>query len=299
MRCFIFLSLMIMKTASPPIDDHILPADIFGSTTVKAGENITLKCSIIGKNVASKLYHMYLCKNGAGVRIEQLQNKEDFMFVLGNVSVLDSGNYSCVYSEKKIYAKNVTASGQRSIYVQVIENSLITKSTASPASTKSQKNMTTSENVSGYVQSTGDESKPSMEKVLIALFILLLVGILLLGIYYNRTRIFSNACQNQEQRQANSEYTKVSEPETQAVHRTDSINDMLEYSTIPEFIDNTCPAAVCNAEGGVYSLTQFNELYSLAEHNGNLSDIKTSTAIYGKVQKQKKAKAHDEFLMYQ
>ncbi|XP_066541602.1 uncharacterized protein [Hoplias malabaricus] len=266
MRCFIFLSLMIMKTASPPIDDHILPADIFGSTTVKAGENITLKCSIIGKNVASKLYHMYLCKNGAGVRIEQLQNKEDFMFVLGNVSVLDSGNYSCVYSEKKIYAKNVTASGQRSIYVQVI----------------------------------GDESKPSMEKVLIALFILLLVGILLLGIYYNRTRIFSNACQNQEQsRQANSEYTKVSEPETQAVHRTDSINDMLEYSTIPEFIDNTCPAAVCNAEGGVYSLTQFNELYSLAEHNGNLSDIKTSTAIYGKVQKQKKAKAHDEFLMYQ
>ncbi|XP_066541601.1 uncharacterized protein [Hoplias malabaricus] len=282
MRCFIFLSLMIMKTASPPIDDHILPADIFGSTTVKAGENITLKCSIIGKNVASKLYHMYLCKNGAGVRIEQLQNKEDFMFVLGNVSVLDSGNYSCVYSEKKIYAKNVTASGQRSIYVQVIENSLITKSTASPASTKSQKNMTTSENVSGYVQSTGDESKPSMEKVLIALFILLLVGILLLGIYYNRTRIFS-----------------MSEPETQAVHRTDSINDMLEYSTIPEFIDNTCPAAVCNAEGGVYSLTQFNELYSLAEHNGNLSDIKTSTAIYGKVQKQKKAKAHDEFLMYQ
>ncbi|XP_066540398.1 immunoglobulin superfamily member 1-like [Hoplias malabaricus] len=107
------------------VTDHkqnIFPADIFGITTVKAGENIKLKCGIFDKHVSEKAFHMYLCKNDVGIKMELVEMREYHIFILRNVSMRDSGNYSCVYSLKKLLPRKITASGQRSIYVQVTDH---------------------------------------------------------------------------------------------------------------------------------------------------------------------------------
>ena len=86
-----------------------------------------LKCSIFDNIVSSNQLHMYLFKNGVGVMMELLGerngDKDEHIFILRNVSVLDSGNYSCVYSLKKHPLKNMNASaikpGQKSIQVKV------------------------------------------------------------------------------------------------------------------------------------------------------------------------------------
>lgn len=67
---------------------------------------------------------MYLCKNGAGIRIELLENRKDYTFILKNISVQDSGNYSCAYSFKKNIVHNVKESGMNSIHVQVTGKTL-------------------------------------------------------------------------------------------------------------------------------------------------------------------------------
>ncbi|KAI4903791.1 hypothetical protein NFI96_028861 [Prochilodus magdalenae] len=64
---------------------------------------------------------MYLCKNGVGVMTELLEQRDEHVFILRNVSVQDSGNYSCVYSVNKYSLNNVRASGQKTIQVQVTE----------------------------------------------------------------------------------------------------------------------------------------------------------------------------------
>ncbi|KAI4883579.1 hypothetical protein NFI96_009972 [Prochilodus magdalenae] len=92
--------------------------DIIGNPTVKPGENLQLKCIISGKRELGDI-HMYLCKNGVGVKMELLEDKDEYTFILRNVSVLDSGRYSCVYSLNKHLPNNVRTSGHKSIQVQV------------------------------------------------------------------------------------------------------------------------------------------------------------------------------------
>ena len=99
-----------------PPDFH--PVNIFGNTTVKAGENIQFKCTISGKREFGNIY-MYLCRNGAGVMMELLKDKDEHTFILRNVSLLDSGNYSCVYSLNKHPPNYVRTSGHDSIQVYV------------------------------------------------------------------------------------------------------------------------------------------------------------------------------------
>ena len=62
---------------------------------------------------------MYLCKNGIGVMMEPLVKKDEHIFILRNVSVLDSGNYSCVYSFNKYSIRNVRASVYNTVQVQI------------------------------------------------------------------------------------------------------------------------------------------------------------------------------------
>ncbi|KAL7878413.1 hypothetical protein AOLI_G00093870 [Acnodon oligacanthus] len=100
------------------------PADIFGNTTVKAGEDIQLKCSMFGKRKSGDI-HIYLCKNGVGIMMEPLHNRYQYTFILRNASVLDSGNYSCVSSFCKHPPKDVAASEHNSIQVQVTGIQLI------------------------------------------------------------------------------------------------------------------------------------------------------------------------------
>ncbi|KAI4881894.1 hypothetical protein NFI96_031521 [Prochilodus magdalenae] len=64
---------------------------------------------------------MYLCKNGAGVWMELLEQSDEHTFILRNVSVWDSGNYSCVYSLNKYPLNKVSTSGHKTIQVKVTE----------------------------------------------------------------------------------------------------------------------------------------------------------------------------------
>ncbi|KAI4884895.1 hypothetical protein NFI96_008920 [Prochilodus magdalenae] len=97
------------------------PAEIFGVPRVKVGENIELKCIIFERSNSSDKRHMYLCKNGVGVMMELLGKRDEHTFILKNVSVQDSGSYSCVYSPNKYSLNKVRASGHKTIQVQVTE----------------------------------------------------------------------------------------------------------------------------------------------------------------------------------
>ncbi|KAI4888516.1 hypothetical protein NFI96_025440 [Prochilodus magdalenae] len=120
------------------------PAKIFGNPLVKVGENIELKCIIFDKSKPSDRLHMYLCKNGVGVRMGPLEQSDEHTFILRNISEQDSGNYSCVYSPKKYTSNDVRASGQKTIQVQVTD-----------ASENPQKNLSTNEQNSDPVQLSG------------------------------------------------------------------------------------------------------------------------------------------------
>ncbi|KAI4899690.1 hypothetical protein NFI96_025337 [Prochilodus magdalenae] len=106
----------IQVTDDPP---DFREAEIFGPPHVKVGENIELKCIIFERSNSSDKRHMYLCKNGVGVRMEPLGKRDEYTFILKNVAVRDSGSYSCVYSLNKYSLNNVRASGQKTIQVQV------------------------------------------------------------------------------------------------------------------------------------------------------------------------------------
>lgn len=95
----------------------ICVAHISGSSTVKAGENIQLTCSITEKCKPRDQLHVYLCKNAAGVTTEELGNKSTHTFIVKNISSWDYGYYSCVYSLKKYPLDDVCTGGQQSLQV--------------------------------------------------------------------------------------------------------------------------------------------------------------------------------------
>ncbi|KAI4901528.1 hypothetical protein NFI96_009954 [Prochilodus magdalenae] len=83
------------------VDPDVQPADIYGIPTVNVGGEMKLKCSTFGRHPSSGEVIMYLCKNGVGVKMELLEQKDEHTFIFKNVSEQDSGNYSCVYSLNK------------------------------------------------------------------------------------------------------------------------------------------------------------------------------------------------------
>ncbi|XP_037395706.1 uncharacterized protein LOC108431287 isoform X2 [Pygocentrus nattereri] len=278
------------------------PAEIFGRPTVKVGENIQLTCIDFDQSVSSNQLHLYLLKNGAGVMMELLGERHEHKFTVKNVSVLDSGKYSCVFSLTKYPLKNLNASalkpGQKTIQVQVTEHPL---------------NMSTNEENDGQVQLSDNSSSITdkhpqqkiqhsdyLKNLLITLLVLLLVVILSVEMYRNRAKMFTEFCHKQAQSgQDNTGYCE--EQVMQAVNREESLHDTCEYSTIPELKVYTSSVDICYAESGVYSLAQTSAVYSLAEH----PDVKINSKqpymddVYAKVQKKKKEITHVDFLMYE
>ncbi|XP_062380973.1 uncharacterized protein LOC134069122 [Sardina pilchardus] len=88
------------------------------STSPNEGENVTLKCAVCGGN-SSANYHMYLCKNGVAVQMQKLTGDNDAIFALTTITSRESGNYSCVYANKKIPYSEVNSTGKYSIIIQV------------------------------------------------------------------------------------------------------------------------------------------------------------------------------------
>ncbi|KAL6478707.1 hypothetical protein MHYP_G00121400 [Metynnis hypsauchen] len=269
----------VMMTVSPMKDGHpdFWPAEILGSRTVKAGENMQLRCIDFDKK--NKQLHIYLLKNGAGVMMEPLRERHEHNFTVKKVSVLDSGNYSCVFSVTKYPVKNLNASvlkpGQKTIQVQVTDNSSLNAD-------------------------NDPQHSASLENLLITLLVLLLVVILFVGLYRNRAGMFTKFCHKQGQSgQVNTVHCR--EQVMQAVNREESLYDTCEYSTIPELKVNTSSVDICYVESGMYSLAQSSVVYSLAEHPDVKIDSKqpSSDALYAKVQKKKKEITHDEFFMYE
>ncbi|XP_063045917.1 uncharacterized protein LOC134439922 [Engraulis encrasicolus] len=64
---------------------------------------------------------MYLCKNGIGVRMEKFSGSNGVDFKLSQVTQEDTGNYSCVYSEGRLVAHEITTIGQKHVFIQVKE----------------------------------------------------------------------------------------------------------------------------------------------------------------------------------
>ncbi|KAF5908678.1 immunoglobulin superfamily member 1-like isoform X2, partial [Clarias magur] len=99
----------------------IFPAQIFGPTTAKVGETLTLKCSFPNIQSTDTEVQVYLCKNGVGERLDLLAKNDEHIFNLRDVSLRDSGNYSCMYSFTKYPPRNVTGQRNNSIHVQVTD----------------------------------------------------------------------------------------------------------------------------------------------------------------------------------
>ncbi|KAL7878415.1 hypothetical protein AOLI_G00093890 [Acnodon oligacanthus] len=273
--CFTIYMPVVMMISISSMQDDFWGVEIIGKGTVKAGDDLLLKCSNFNKHASSGQINIYLCKDGAGVMLELLGKKDEVIFTLKNVSVQDSGNYSCVYSLNKYPPKNVSASGRNSVHVQVI----------GVTPTNSEKN---------FVVYLG-----------VAL-LLLLVGVLLLGMCHITKRIFKKFFPNQGQSEQDNighegiEDNQGSEKVTQTMKREPSFDDMCEYTTITYSGVGTDPDTFCYIDSGVYSLAQGTADYSLAKHADMKKDTgkpTTSTTVYAKVQRVKSKTAHDEFTM--
>ncbi|KAL7878410.1 hypothetical protein AOLI_G00093840 [Acnodon oligacanthus] len=180
-ECITIYILLVMAIRTSPTKADIWPAEISGSTSVKAGRDIQLKCRISDKMDHFNQVNMYLCKNGVGVQMGLLVNEREWTFILRNVSVLDSGNYSCVYSLAKYPLRNLRASEQKSIQVQVTVN--LTKNQENPVP----------------IQFNGFLQAHYMEIVLASVVVvLLLFGIIILCY---KVRTFNNLRSDQGQRQ--------------------------------------------------------------------------------------------------
>lgn len=99
------------------------PAGIFASSTgAREGETVSLKCTVPDINSNDSL-HVYLCKNGVGQRMERLSRDNEAIFSLTNVTVQDSGKYSCVYTSYKIKYNEVNSTGIDFIFIQISDRS--------------------------------------------------------------------------------------------------------------------------------------------------------------------------------
>lgn len=112
----IFKCLYFLWTGDP---SDIFPAQIYGSTSVKVGQNLELMCIANDLKEDIKQIHMYLCKNADCLRMKRLGATDEHTFTLRNLSEQDSGNYSCVYSFQKYALMDMRNISHNAIHVQV------------------------------------------------------------------------------------------------------------------------------------------------------------------------------------
>ncbi|CAB1339520.1 unnamed protein product, partial [Coregonus sp. 'balchen'] len=101
----------------------VYPAKLFGSKShVGKGDTLDLKCRISGIKRSWDKVHVYICKNGVGMRMKVLEKGEyDTSFTMKDVTKEDSGNYSCVYTRDKLVPSHVFSSGKNLVAIQVYE----------------------------------------------------------------------------------------------------------------------------------------------------------------------------------
>nr|XP_014030874.1 unnamed protein product [Salmo salar] len=99
---------------------EIYPAKIFGPSNVTEGEKVYFKCSTTGIRGPEDKLHFYLCKNGVGIRIAELEKGEnDAIFTMKDVTREDSGNYSCVYTRDTPVHSHLKSTGENLIVFHV------------------------------------------------------------------------------------------------------------------------------------------------------------------------------------
>lgn len=86
----------------------VWPARIFArKVCVLEGEELTLKCSTDGISATRGIsqegsLHMYLWKDGSWISMKPLRETNDIRFIVSNVTLSQTGNYSCFYSKKRL-----------------------------------------------------------------------------------------------------------------------------------------------------------------------------------------------------
>ncbi|KAM9481585.1 uncharacterized protein Hap1MRO34_009306 isoform 1-T1 [Clarias gariepinus] len=289
-RTTIYIYLMIAISASPTEGDslEIFPAQIFGPRTAKVGDSLMFKCSFSNNQILNTETQVYLCKNGVGERLEFLRNKDNHTFTVRNISLRDSGTYSCVYSFKKYPTKDVQGNWNNSIHVQVTEYP--------------EKNTTGS----GHNSIPDQESEHILpthwvENAIVYLVILVLVGVIFTEMYRYRMIIHDKLCQlyqGQSSEPINIRTSEGLEQVNQTVNNHESqiiYSDMGEYATIPEERGLNRPLADCDAESAtLYYLADPPVIYSLVQDKENKPKMEkeaeqpTLTAVYAQVLKEKR-----------
>lgn len=99
------------------------PANIYVTkTNAREGESLRIKCNIDDYSSVTYMHtdaNMYLCKDGKGIRIAPLTGSAEVTFILDNVTHEDSGNYSCVYLDRKVHLREVNATDSSTTFIQV------------------------------------------------------------------------------------------------------------------------------------------------------------------------------------
>ncbi|XP_048825455.1 uncharacterized protein LOC125704152 isoform X2 [Brienomyrus brachyistius] len=101
--------------------DDIHPAKIFMKQVSTVGGEVEVICSTYGfRKDPSELVHIYLCKNGIGVRRRSENKYFETKIILKNVAKDDTGNYSCVFSVSEYELREVRRKGDNSVFFRVI-----------------------------------------------------------------------------------------------------------------------------------------------------------------------------------
>lgn len=88
--------------------------------TVREGSDLYVTCSIFGQKKYPSFY-VYLLKDGQGFRkSKQEQALDDALFIISNLHLDHSGNYSCLYSTTNYSLSDVEGKGQNEVEILVI-----------------------------------------------------------------------------------------------------------------------------------------------------------------------------------
>ncbi|XP_076148963.1 uncharacterized protein LOC143133051 [Alosa pseudoharengus] len=117
----ILSTLFFLTSKVSSLSEAVKPARVYGSSAVKKGNNLTVKCSTFGLNPAGGHVFVYLCKNGVGIAMMESKTV-DTSFTVGNITKEHSGNYSCVFSRTKHHLGDVKGEGHNTISIKVIDS---------------------------------------------------------------------------------------------------------------------------------------------------------------------------------
>ncbi|XP_043953385.1 uncharacterized protein LOC122820212 [Gambusia affinis] len=103
--------------------EDMYPAKILvQQRTVSEGNDLYVICSMFGLKKHPSFY-VYLLKDGQGFRkLKQKQTLDDVLFIISNLHLDHSGNYSCLYSTKNYNLSDVEGKGQNEVEILVIAN---------------------------------------------------------------------------------------------------------------------------------------------------------------------------------